>query len=390
MLAMPATNAFAGFLPAFFSLSFCWLFMLATAWIFLDVHLYVGKKTNLISMSKALLGKKASIFCWIFYLLLLYSLNAAYISGASSLLVYVLEKIFDKTLPFFPISLMLCLFFASFLYFGTRSVDLMNRVFMFALVISYGSLLLFLPDHVQKELFFHKDWGAIFPGIPVLITAFGFHIVIPTLSAYMNYRKKPLKTAIFWGSFFAFVVYALWEALTLSVIPLVGEKSFYSALEEGGSITSTLAEIAGSPSVQIGALLFSFFAILTSFLGVSLSLSDFIQDGLKMRKTTKSKKISLIATFLPPLFFVAFYQKGFLLALEYAAFFVLILLAIYPILMAWKMPRSSFYSSPIGRVYLIVLFLISCFILGISLLQETGYFQYVLNRYHHEKISTPS
>lgn len=388
MLAMPTTNAFSGCFWALIFLAFSWAFMLGTAFLLIDVTLHIKKKAHLISMTESLLGEKAKAVCGVTYLLLLYSLTAAYISGASRLL----QTLFLGTLPsgVYPFLLPLILVFAFswFLSFGMRSIDLVNRILMVGLLFSYLILLVFLPSRIEPSLLAHSDLSAALFGIPVMITSFGFHIVIPSLALYMEYQKKPLQKAVFWGSVLPLFVYVLWEIVTLGIIPLRGEVSFFSALQTGGAITETLVALVGAPYIQLGALLFSLFAMLTSLLGISISLIDFLRDGLRKRQQRYPKSAPLFFTFIPPLLFTLFYQQGFLLALEYAAVFVAILLGMFPVFLAWKLPQPSVYRSLWGRVYLIVLFIISCAIIVCSFLPTIPTFQNILQTCAYESLSS--
>ncbi len=378
MLAMPTTNAFSGFFPILFLLIFVWACMLSTAWIFLDVHLFAGVQTNLLTMSEKMLGKPAKILCWALYLLLLYSLTAAYIAGASSTLGFFLQSFLAISVKKEMIASVLVGLFSFFLYFGTRSCDWINRVFMSALVLCYIALLMGIFPEMDLQLLQHEDAQLMPIAIPVILTSFGFHIVIPTLSTYLSGDKVQLRRVIFLGSFLALIVYILWELVTLGSIPLQGKNSFQTAWIHAESITNIISSIIQSPWVKIAAFSFSFFAILTSFLGVSLSLSDFLSDGLSLKSATYRKICSLLLTFFPPLLFVLVYPKAFIAALEYAAIFVAILLGIYPTLMAFRLPS---YQSLCKKAYLFVLLGVFSAIIVLAVLQENGYFAAMLTRY---------
>ena len=58
-----------------------------------------------------------------------------------------------------------------------------------------------------------------------------------------------------------------------------------------------------NPLISLVARSFSIFAIVTSFLGVSLSLMHFLADGLKLKEAGKGKALLLLLTFIPPLLF---------------------------------------------------------------------------------------
>lgn len=77
-------------------------------------------------------------------------------------------------------------------------------------------------------------------------------------------------------------------------------------------------------------------AIATSFIGVSLSLFDFLTDGFHIRRTRLGKLKTLAMTFIPPALFTLLYPKGFILALGYAGIFVAILLILLPAAMTFS------------------------------------------------------
>lgn len=371
MLLIPVMTAFAGFAPSLLLLAICWLFMFITAFLFLDVNLSIPGDINLISMAEATLGKTGKIVSWITYLLLLYALVAAYISGSSSLFSDAISYLTGFTLPKWLSPLPILILFGIFVYLGTRTVDYVNRLLMLGLVIAYILLVIFLPSHVDFSSLTHMDGKALLIAIPILFTSYGFHIIIPSLTTYMHRNVRKLRWTIFIGSLIPFLVYALWEFLILGIVPLYGDNGLVSAWIKGDPSTKPLMQVLTNPWISIGARLFAFFALVTSFLGVSLSLSSFLRDGLKLKKTETGKLYSCLLTFIPPLLFVYFYEKGFMIALQYAAVFVMILLAIIPALMAWKL-ENAFYRSFFGRCLLVTIIIGSVFVIVIHFVGEAG------------------
>lgn len=339
MLAIPIATSFAGFFPSLALLALVWFFFLLTAWFMLDVNLSCPGEVNLIGMVSRHLGKGAKAICWVTYLLLLYSLTAAYISGSAPLFVQGAAWLTGWTPPNWLAPLPLFVLFGLFVYLGTRSVDRVNRVLMIGLVLSYALLVCFLTPHVKSDYLLFSNVSSVWAALPILFTSYGFHIIIPTLTTYLDHDKKKLRRAIVIGSLIPFIVYALWEFLILGVIPLEGEHGLQMAWQQGSSSTAPIEYALQSPFIATSANLFSFFAILTSFLGVSLSLSDFLAEGLNMRRFSWGREAACLLTFIPPLGFVYLYPKGFILALQYAGLFVAILLCIFPALMAWTLPQ---------------------------------------------------
>jgi tyrosine-specific transport protein len=353
MLAMPVASSFGGFFPSFALLFFCWLFFFITAWLLLDVNLASPGEANLISMVGQRLGPLGKALCWVTYLLLLYSLTAAYIAGSAPIFLSAFSGFTGWTLPPWVGPFPLLFLFAIFVYLGTSAVDRLNRLLMALLIFAFLALISFLPAHVKPALLFHSDLSAVWIAVPVLFTSYGFHIVIPTLTTYLHHDRRQLRIAIFVGSFFAFIFYAIWQFLILGSIP---SDLLALAWNQGETGVAPLRTLIANPWIGSIANLFSFSAILTSFLGVSLSLSDFLADGLKLKRYTWGREFACLLTFFPPLLFLHTYPHGFILALEYAGIFVAIVLCIIPALMAAQLPG---YKSPSRRTLLLLVFLVS-------------------------------
>jgi tyrosine-specific transport protein len=372
MLALPVITGLAGFIPSLLLMVILWFFMLLTAFYLLEVNLRMKGETNFISMIHKTLGRPGEVVGWVSYLLLLYSLVAAYMVGCSQILADFFHGIFHFAPWIWP--LLIFLVFGGFVYFGTRMVDLLNRFLMIGLIAGYLALIGIGFFHIDLDLLMHHNWRYLTAATPVVVTSFGYHIIIPTLTNYLEQDAKLLKRAIFMGSLIPLVVYILWQALAMGVIPVEGELSLTTASEKGLHATFCLKEILGNPWVSFSARIFALFAIITSLLGVSLSLSDFLADGLKIKRTSLGNLRALLLTFLPPLFFALFYPQGFILALHYAGIFVIILLALIPSLMAWferygKNKREflpSDFRVPGGKAGILGAVFFSIFLLGLE------------------------
>ncbi len=385
MLALPVMTGFGGFFPSMLVLFLFWIFMLVTAFLYLEVNISFKGETNLISMAGRTLGTWGKIISWCAYLLLLYSLIAVYIAGFSAFFKTALEFSFGYTIPNWGAPLPLLVLFGIFIYLGSRSADYLNRILMMGLIISFFVLAFFMPAHIDFKLLEHADLKASAFAIPVIITSYGFHIIIPTLTTYMKHDKKKLQLAIIIGSLIPVFFYMLWEFLSLGTVPLTGENSLATAYINGesgtGPLIIILRDVLNRPWIGSVANLFSFCAIITSFIGVSLSLADFLRDGLKIKKTHGGRLAACFLTFIPPLFFVLYFQRGFLLALQYAAIFVVIILCLMPAFMTWKLPKPCIYRSFWGRVLLIAVIIISFGIIGMDIAEETGVLKELIINY---------
>lgn len=382
MLALPVMTSFMGFFPSILLFILIWIYMLFTALFFLDVNLSFKGEANMISMAGKTLGLWGKVVAWVTYLLLLYSLVAAYVAGSAPLFGAAFESIFGVGISERITPLFLPVLFGVFIYIGTLGVDLVNRLLMFGLVVAYIFLIFVIPSHIEGELLMHVDFSPTLFAIPVVLTSFGYHIIIPTLTEYLHHDKSHLKKTIIFGSILPLVVYILWQFLILGTVPIEGKYSLMSAWKQGVSATIPLAQVIKNSWITVPARFFSFFAIVTSFLGVSLSLSDFLIDGFNLsRKRWEGRSLACLLTFIPPLIFIYTFPRGFILALEYAGAFVAILLAFLPAAMAWKLKTPKFYQSMRGKALLLTVMTIAVLIVIVDVMLQWGYFKDFLSNY---------
>jgi tyrosine-specific transport protein len=374
MLALPVCTGLGGFIPSVFLICAYWMYMTFTAFLMLEVTLWMGKSTNLISMAKNTLGKGGEVVSWITYLFLLYSLTTAYFAGSGPIVTDFIYAVTGISVPFWVGSAPLLLIFGFFVYRGTKSVDYVNRILMLGLVIAYFMMVVFLAPHVEKKLLMHVDVKYVWLGVSVIATSFGFHIIIPSLTTYLDRDISLLKKAILIGSIIPLIVYILWEFLALGIIPLEGSNGIREGYSQGENGAHLLTTVLGNTNLAMIARFFSFFAIVTSFLGVSLSLFDFLADGLRIPKTEKGRIFLYIMTFAPPLLITLFNPKIFLTALEYAgAFGVIILLGLMPALMVWFGRYKKNYKSDFetfgGKFGLIMAIVISVVVISMEIIK---------------------
>lgn len=372
MLALPVITGFAGFLPSILLLVVFWVYMLYTALLILELNLSMEKNTNLISMAKKTLGLPGEWIGWATYLFLLYSLTTAYLAGSGPIIIEFVEALTGYQLPAWSGALPLFAIFGYFVYAGTRSVDYLNRVLMIGLTATYALLVIFIAPHVQGSFLAHMNTNYLLMSVSIIATSFGFHIIIPSLTTYLERDVVNLKKAIWLGSLIPLGVYIVWELLTLGIIPLNGSNSIAEGFQQGLNGAHLLSEALGNSYIALIARFFSFFAIVTSFLGVSLSLFDCLGDSLKIEKTQGGRFFLFCLTFLPPLIFALSDPRAFLTALEYAgAFGVVILLGLMPALMAWSnrywKHQASTYQVKGGKICLIVVMIFSILIMLLEL-----------------------
>lgn len=370
MLGLPVLSAMAGFKPSVITFLICWLFMLCTGLLLLEVNLWYGGEISIITMAERTLGKTGKAVSWFVFLFLFYSLMVAYVAASGSLITDFIGQSTGFNFHHSFGGLLFCLLFGLLLYSGIGAVDWFNRLLMLGLVLSYVLLVFMGASHVQSDLLQHQDWGAATLVIPAVIISFGFHNLVPSLTTYFHCDAKRLKWTLIIGSSVPLFIYLAWEWLILGIVPL---KDFQQALDQGEIATEALKNAVGVSWILDIAQSFAFFAIVTSFLSVSLSFVDFLADGLKIKKTAQGKMLLCFLVLIPPLICAWLYPTIFLVALNSAGGFgAVILFGILPALMVWKGRYSQKLGLPQivpgGRFVLIAVIVISAWVIALQLI----------------------
>jgi len=222
---------------------------------------------------------------------------------------------------------------------GTAVTDWVNRILMIGLIGAFCTLLGLTVNHVDSALLYSQGAQIDLRPIPLMITAFGSAIVIPSLTEYLHGRKRQLYHVVLIGSLIPLFVYLLWEFCIVGIIPLKGADGLLFIQQQGHPVTDVpkaLERALHTPLITTASSYFSIFALITSLLGVCLSLFDFLADGLRIQKKLKGKVLLSLITFVPPLIFVLFFPRGFNFALSFAGLFVALLLGILPAVMVWQ------------------------------------------------------
>lgn len=334
MLALPVLTSQAGFFPALCLYLVCWLFMACTGLLFLEISYWMKDSANILTMAERTLGKWGTVITWGLYLFLFYCLTLAYIVGAGDLILEALSG--GLSLTEWQGQLLFLLIFGPFVYAGIRLVGPLNIVLMLGLGLSYLIFVVLGVSHVKPNLLLRTNWSYIWTALPITFTAFAYQGIIPTLVEFMHRDVKKIRLAILIGSFLPFIAYAIWQGLIMGIVPPEGPGSLQEALQQGQNAVHPLKSSLDMPGVYIVGQYFAFFALVTSFFGVTLGLLDFLADGMKLKKTPKTKLWLCLLIFVPPFLFAMTHPHVFLKALNFAGGFgCALLLGLLPIIMVW-------------------------------------------------------
>lgn len=346
MLALPVVNAQSGFWYSTLMLFLCWSVMTLGAFFILEANLFLPRGKHMVSMAQATLGLPGLALAWFSYLFLLYTLLSAYISGGADVLGGLLGKM-GLHLPDWQASVLFTLLFGLIVYGGIKQVDYVNRVLMFAKLIAYGLLVLFISPFIQLPHFQFHQFSALTSSIMILITSFGFAIIVPNLRDYFDDDLPTLRKVVLIGSLIPLFCYIAWDAVIIGSLPSVGDEGLIKLIDNPHTTSSLANLLTHTVNNSLISSLFNFFTsicMLTAFLGVSLCLISFLADGFKWDQQGRQGLGLFLLTFIPPLILVIFYPGAYLHALGYAGIFCVLLLLLLPALMSY-FGRKKF-SSP--------------------------------------------
>jgi tyrosine-specific transport protein len=375
MIGLPIKSALAGFLPSSFAMILCYIFTTITGLFIAEATLWFDGKVNLPSIVESILGKKGKLLTIVLFLSLFYSLFVAYLDGSGMIFSDIFSSITGQAVPK-TVGIIFCtILVAAITYAGTHLANRFNQFLLFGLISSYVLLIAIGLTHVSPPSSTTIDIISTLNVIPIMLICFGYQNLVPSLSHYLNKNIKHIRLAIIIGNVIPLFIYALWNYVILGILP-----ADLASLKNAEIITQLLEATMPIISIVLLVKSFSLFAMLTSFIPTSISLLDFIKDGMQNSMNTKIKhKIQfninhdlfyLALIFIPSAIFTMVYPNLFLNMLDFAGGFIDVLLfGIMPamlVLIGRKTIKGQHYQVFGGQITPIIILLASLFILSIK------------------------
>lgn len=369
MLALPVVTGIAGFWPAITVNLACCLFMMATGLLLLEAILWMEDGANVLTLADHFFGKWGKIVGGVSFLFLYYCLQVSYCAGGTPAFAQVIEQISGIKISGVTSYLIFAAFFGVIVYLGASTVNRLNWILMTGLVVSYFLLIFIGSGQVNPQLLHHTDWTLSLAAMPTLFGAYGYQNLLPSLSTFLKRHILSLRLSVIFGTLLPFVIYSVWQWMIMGTMTL---EQIQEADLRGEPITQALQNIVGSPWLRLLGEFFGFFALTTSLIGVSLSMVDFLGDGLHIKRRVGWRRALLcLAVFLPPALFAAANPDIFIEAIGVAGGYgEAVLNGLFPIAMVWvgryylKLPSE--YSLWGGKPLLIALTLMTLIIMGIE------------------------
>lgn len=374
MLALPLASAGIGFSTSLMIMLALWALMAFTALLMVEIHQYADKDATLHTLAKQILGNKGKWIATFAMLFLFYALCAAYIAGGGAQFTNRISEFTGLEVSGPTGTLIFTLIVAAIVTIGTGTVDRVNRLLFAGKMVAMVMVLTFLAPNVSQSylLSMPLGQGLIVASIPVIFTSFGFHGSIPAIVNYLDGHTPSLRKAIVVGSAIPLVIYVFWQVVTLGVVsqPDLVDNAGLSAL------IGTLSQTVHQSNLGHVIGIFADLALLTSFLGVSLGLFEFMGDTIRKKDGNMNRIVASLVTFTPPLMFALFYPQGFIMALGYAAIALAVLAIFLPLVMVARVRRQAnnndYYQVMGGTPALAITGVVGILIVGAQLLITVG------------------
>lgn len=347
MLALPLATASLGTLPAFLLLIVIWGISIYTSLLMLEINLRTGVGDNVHAITGKLLGKVGQLIQGASFMSLLFALTMVYLMGGSSLLESRFEPL-GITMNNQVAVLLFTVFFGGLIAVGVKWIDKVSRVLFTSMVVLLVIVVAFLLPEVNFNTILASASGDIVQGkelsslwmaaIPIVFTSFGFHVCIATIVRYLDGDAVSLRKVLIIGSTIPLVCYILWLMVTLGTLGGATVHGFDGSLP---LLVSALQGLADSELLKQCIDLFANFALITSFLGVTLSLFDYVAELTRAKDDVAGRAKTWLITFVPPLLCALYYPDGFFQILGFAAIPLVVMIIFLPIVMALKQRKQN-------------------------------------------------
>lgn len=334
MLALPVQTAKAGFFISFFGLALCWAFMTYTGLLLVEATLWVKNETHFSSLSRILVGNAVKYLALIVYLFMNYASLIAYTAGGATLIGNQLEHNLGIHIGYEASCVLFTILFGSLLWLGAQLIGGINFVFMVGLIATYACLVGLGGAHVDMaNLSFKPHWKEGIGIFSMILATYSYQMIVPSLCLQLNYDSQQLKKAIVIGTTIPFVAYSLWIAVIHGVVPV---ESLLGALERGASATEPLGMHFNHWSLSALSDFFAFFALTTSYIGLSLALFYFLKDCFKECNISMGKSAIIFTSLIPTMFLAILFPNALIKCLDLSGGFGdTILSGLIPISMVW-------------------------------------------------------
>jgi len=315
VLALPISAGLGGFIPALLGIILVWCMMLFAAWLIAYRIDSTKKNFDIPSFFKEELGTTAKWIAIACNLLILYGVLVAYLSGISTMMTALYSDLAEYQ---YLITIVYFCIVVSLIVFGLGVMRKGMSIIMIVLWICFFTMCFTGLGDWHGNLLTYMDWRYLPICLPIAVSAFHFHNIIPTVSKSLNYNKPATYKAIFIGVLLGLIINLVWVVVVLGSMQEnnAGTTSVIYAEIHNLTANVPMTEILNNKTFEISALIFALLSVTCSFMANGAGLFGFITDLCTDYLKTDNKLLISILSFAPPLIIALIYPEIFLVALS--------------------------------------------------------------------------
>lgn len=324
ILALPVNLGPAGLLPALAGIVLVWALMLYSAYVLADQkELADGQAGGLPAFFGARLDPSAKWVAVAADMVIFYGVLTAYLTGTTA----VVTGLFAVPAPKWVVTAAYFAVVAGLTGFGMALLRRCNAAILVCMGLTFTALIVMVLPEAKASHALPMRWDFLPSAMPVALTAFLFHNLVPTLCREMNGDKTAVRRAILFGSLIGLAMNLAWTLAVFCALPMEGAQSIalLTAFEKNLPATVPLSNLLGSTLFTNIGLVFAILSMSAAFLANGTALLDFLRDlvrpapggaqGRAASRLAGDGAIWLVA-FLPPLLVSVFYPDIFLVVMN--------------------------------------------------------------------------
>ncbi len=367
ILALPVATGLAGFIPSLLVMIVVGGSMYFSAAILSkEAVLEKAHTFNYPSLYHKYLGTIGKWTAILANLLILYGLLTAYLSGATS----IISNLIGASIPTWAILLTFFAFMTWLSISEMRIIKKYNVLLIIMMWLSFGLIVAISGSNIEPSRLRYMDWEFAAVTVPIVITSFHFHNIIPQVCENLDWNISRILKAMLAGMLIGYLMNAIWMMVGIGSIPLAeGENSILAAFQANLPATVPLSKILDSAIFVTGAAIFALLAIATSYLANGLALLGFFDDLVENHFKIHSRTLKVVLAFAPPLAVSLFYPSIFLKTVDLVGGVgIAMLFGILPCIIAYK----KFAGSRVAKIFISVILIIFTCTLGFEIMEKFG------------------
>lgn len=340
MFANPTATAGVWYIGAVLVMVYTWFCMCMSGLMIMEVNQHYPAGASFNTLVKNTLGPVWNIINGISFVFVVYILLYAYIFVGGNMLE---PWLVNAHLPFASklAPTLFMLVFAACVWWSTKAVDRVSTILIIGMVLTFFVSITGMLKNVNAITLFNQFPQAqdseylpyVWVALPVCLASFGYHMNVPSLMSYYQNDIAKVRKSVIGGTLLALVIYCLWQTAVQGVLP---RHAFAPVIAQGGDVQVLLKALSTYISVDgLNQVLnaFAFMAIISSFLGVSLGLFDYVADLFGFQNTPSGRLKSATLTFLPPYVACVLFPTGFVTVIGYVGLGAAVWTVIIPAMM---------------------------------------------------------